>query len=113
LIKDRFDHPWRRSGGRAGALIRVELGESSRRPERAYRRSANRSTTPATSGATSTKSERNAEDRSINLYNIRADRLISDAPVKGQCACHYWYGDDGQLEAAGSKACSVSRALAS
>ena len=42
---------------------------------------------------------KNAEDRSINLYNIRADRLIPDAPVKGQCARHYWYGEDGQLEA--------------
>ncbi len=41
----------------------------------------------------------NAEDKSINLYNIRADRGISDAPVKGQCARHYWYGEDGQLEA--------------
>ena len=42
---------------------------------------------------------KNAEDRSINLYNIGADRLILDAPVKGQCARHYWYGEDGQLEA--------------
>jgi hypothetical protein len=42
---------------------------------------------------------KNAEDKSINLYNIRADRLIPDAPVKGQCARHYWYGEDGQLEA--------------
>ena len=41
---------------------------------------------------------KNAEDKSINLYNIRADRLIPDAPVKGQCARHYWYGEDGQLE---------------
>lgn len=41
----------------------------------------------------------NAEDRSINIYNIGADRLIPDAPVKGQCARHYWYGEDGQLEA--------------
>jgi Protein of unknown function (DUF4238) len=40
----------------------------------------------------------NAEDKRISLYNIRADRLISDAPVKGQCARHYWYGEDGQLE---------------
>ena len=39
-----------------------------------------------------------AEGKSINLYNIRADRLIPDAPVKGQCARHYWYGEDGQLE---------------
>jgi len=42
---------------------------------------------------------KNAEDKSINLYNIDADRLIPDAPVKGQCARHYWYGEDGQLEA--------------
>lgn len=41
---------------------------------------------------------KNAEDKSINLYNIRADRLIPKAPVKGQCARHYWYGEDGQLE---------------
>jgi hypothetical protein len=44
-----------------------------------------------------------AEDNSINLYNIRADRLIAGAPVKGQCARHYWYGEDGQLEALLSK----------
>ncbi|WP_346297013.1 DUF4238 domain-containing protein [Rhodopseudomonas sp. P1] len=41
---------------------------------------------------------KDAEDKSINLYNIRSDRLIPDAPVKGQCARHYWYGEDGQLE---------------
>lgn len=44
-----------------------------------------------------------AEDKSINLYNIRADRLISDAPVKNQCSRNYWYGEDGQLEALLSK----------
>jgi Protein of unknown function (DUF4238) len=42
---------------------------------------------------------KNAEGKTINLYNIRADRLISDAPVKSQCARHYWYGEDGQFEA--------------
>ncbi|MHC2291834.1 DUF4238 domain-containing protein [Bradyrhizobium barranii] len=42
---------------------------------------------------------KNAEGKSINLYNIRADPLIPDAPVKGQCSRHHWYGRDGQLEA--------------
>jgi hypothetical protein len=42
---------------------------------------------------------KNAEGKSINLYNVRADRLIPGAPVKSQCARHYWYGEDGQLEA--------------
>lgn len=41
---------------------------------------------------------KNAEDKSINLYNIRANRLIPNGPVKGQCARHYWYGEDGILE---------------
>ena len=41
--------------------------------------------------------------KGINLNNIRADQLIPDAPLKGQCARHYWYGEDGQLEAILSK----------
>jgi hypothetical protein len=36
----------------------------------------------------------------INLYNIRQDRLIERAPIKGQCARTYFYGRDGALERA-------------
>jgi hypothetical protein len=43
------------------------------------------------------------EGKSVNLYNIRSDRLIATAPVKGQCARHYWYGEDGVLEGILSK----------
>jgi hypothetical protein len=41
---------------------------------------------------------KNDEGRAINVYNIRADRLIPNAPVKGQCASDYLYGKDGKLE---------------
>jgi hypothetical protein len=40
------------------------------------------------------------EGNAINLYNIRSDRLIKGAPVKGQCARNYLYGKDGKLETA-------------
>jgi hypothetical protein len=43
------------------------------------------------------------EGRSINLYNIRQDRLIPRAPMKGQCARHYLYGKDGRMEQSLSK----------
>lgn len=43
------------------------------------------------------------EGKSVNLYNIRSNRLIATAPVKGQCARHYWYGEDGVLEGILSK----------
>src|SRR4051812_43924202 len=46
---------------------------------------------------------RDEEGKRINLYNIRSDRLIPDAAVKGQCARHYWYGEDGVLEGMMSK----------
>jgi Protein of unknown function (DUF4238) len=36
----------------------------------------------------------------VNLYNISRDRLIKDAPIKGQCARNYFYGEDGLLERA-------------
>jgi uncharacterized protein DUF4238 len=36
--------------------------------------------------------------RAINLYNIRRDKLIDRAPVKGQCAKDYLYGKDGKIE---------------
>jgi hypothetical protein len=39
-----------------------------------------------------------SEGRAINLYNVRSDRLIERAPVKGQCARNYLYGDDGKIE---------------
>ena len=38
------------------------------------------------------------QGRAINLYNIRRDRLIERAPVKGQCARNYLYGEDGKIE---------------
>jgi Protein of unknown function (DUF4238) len=38
------------------------------------------------------------EGRAINLYNIRRDRLIERAPVKGQCAKNYLYGKDRKIE---------------
>src|SRR5215471_12348105 len=38
------------------------------------------------------------EGRAINLYNIRGDRLIERASVKGQCARDYLYGKDGKIE---------------
>jgi uncharacterized protein DUF4238 len=36
----------------------------------------------------------------VNVYNISRDRLIKDAPIKGQCARNYFYGKDGLLERA-------------
>jgi len=36
--------------------------------------------------------------RAVNLYNIRHDRLIERASVKGQCARNYLYGKDGKIE---------------
>lgn len=41
----------------------------------------------------------NNEDKAINLYTLRADRLIENAPVKHQCARDYLYGEDGVIEA--------------
>jgi 5'(3')-deoxyribonucleotidase len=38
------------------------------------------------------------EGRAIHLYNIRHDRFIERASVKGQCAKHYLYGKDATLE---------------
>jgi hypothetical protein len=40
----------------------------------------------------------NGEGRAINLYNIRHDRLIERASLKGQCAKNYLYGVDGKIE---------------
>ena len=36
----------------------------------------------------------------INLYNISANRGVENAPTKGQCAKHYFYGKDLALETA-------------
>ena len=33
------------------------------------------------------------EGKAINVYNIRHDKLIQNAPVKGQCARDYLYGE--------------------
>jgi hypothetical protein len=41
----------------------------------------------------------NNEDKAINLYTLRADRLVQNAPVKHQCARDYLYGEDGVIEA--------------
>jgi Protein of unknown function (DUF4238) len=41
----------------------------------------------------------NNEDKAINLYTLRADRLIQNAPVKHQSARDYLYGEDGVIEA--------------
>ena len=41
----------------------------------------------------------NNEDRAINLYTLRADRLVENAPIKHQCARDYLYGEDGVIEA--------------
>ncbi|UHC17322.1 DUF4238 domain-containing protein [Methylobacterium currus] len=40
------------------------------------------------------------EGRSVNLLNIRSDRFISNAPIKGQCSRDYFYGKDLGLEKA-------------
>jgi hypothetical protein len=40
------------------------------------------------------------EGRSINLYHITSDQLIQRAPVRGQCAKEYFYGDDLRIEKA-------------
>jgi hypothetical protein len=44
-----------------------------------------------------------SEGRAINLYNIRNDKLIERAPVKGQCARDYLHGKDGKIEESLSK----------
>lgn len=36
--------------------------------------------------------------RAINLYLLKHDRRILSAPVTGQCAKPYFYGEDGRLE---------------
>lgn len=38
------------------------------------------------------------EGRAISLYNIRGNKLIARAPVRGQCARDYLYGKDGKIE---------------
>jgi hypothetical protein len=34
----------------------------------------------------------------IHLFNIKREKCIATAPVKGQCARDYYYGEDGLLE---------------
>src|SRR5262249_26260831 len=41
---------------------------------------------------------REGAGRATSLYNIRRDKLIDRAPVKGQCAKDYLYGRDGKIE---------------
>jgi hypothetical protein len=38
------------------------------------------------------------EGNAINLYNIANDKCIPNAPIKGQCARDYIYGEDLELE---------------
>ena len=40
----------------------------------------------------------NEQGRAINLYNFTGSKAIRNAPVKGQCARTYLYGDDLRLE---------------
>lgn len=40
----------------------------------------------------------NGGGKAINLYTLRKDKLVSDAPVKNQCSRNYFYGDDLVLE---------------
>jgi hypothetical protein len=35
-----------------------------------------------------------ADGKTINLYNIRGDRFIENAPVKSQCSRNFFYGTD-------------------
>src|SRR6266436_6771105 len=41
-----------------------------------------------------------ANERLINLYNLKAERKILDARLKGQCYRNYLYGQDGPIEKA-------------
>jgi hypothetical protein len=36
----------------------------------------------------------NGEGKTINLYNVRGDRFIENAPVKNQCSRNFFYGSD-------------------
>ncbi len=36
----------------------------------------------------------------VCLYNLKSDRLITNAPLRNQCARDYFYGPDGRLETA-------------
>lgn len=36
----------------------------------------------------------NGEGKAINLYNMRGDKFIEDAPVKNQCSRNFFYGTD-------------------
>jgi hypothetical protein len=38
------------------------------------------------------------EGKAINLYNIRSDRGVRNAPVKNQCSRDYFYGADLRIE---------------
>ena len=40
----------------------------------------------------------NAADAAINVFNITNRRSIRNAPIKGQCARNYLYGEDLRLE---------------
>lgn len=41
---------------------------------------------------------RDGAGRAINLYLLKQDRRILNAPITGQCAKPYFYGEDGRLE---------------
>ena len=38
------------------------------------------------------------EGAAINLFNIRSEKCVQNAPVKGQCARNYLYGENLKLE---------------
>lgn len=40
----------------------------------------------------------NGAGKAINIYLLRQDRPVWGAPITGQCAKSYFYGEDGQLE---------------
>ena len=40
----------------------------------------------------------NGEGKAVNLYNIGVSKLIRSAPIRGQCARDYYYGEDLALE---------------
>lgn len=39
-----------------------------------------------------------AEGKAINIFLHRRDQTVVNAPITGQCAKSYFYGEDGQLE---------------
>lgn len=38
------------------------------------------------------------EGKAVNIYLLHKDRVVLGAPIAGQCARSYFYGEDGRLE---------------